>query len=147
VSIPQTSAAVSARSAWPLYRTVLKHLEAHGIRYAVLRDRPSANPELKDLVNTRTWAYNALAPTAGVDLVGIAYDEAIGIPTRARPTVPRVRAFMNAGLEAGFIWRTLRRGRMPRIPWRALAPGTAHAYFCWDDPLPAWYRGRQRFTS
>ncbi|HEY2924992.1 MAG TPA: nucleotidyltransferase family protein [Candidatus Eisenbacteria bacterium] len=49
MSIPQTSAAVSARSAWPLYRTVLKHVEAHGIRYAVLRDRPSANPELKDL--------------------------------------------------------------------------------------------------
>ncbi len=39
----------SAPGAWALYRTVLKHLEAQGIRYAVLRDRPNANPELKDL--------------------------------------------------------------------------------------------------
>lgn len=126
---------------------LLAAAEYHGLAEVEFKRNCRTGRYMLFEVNTRTWAYNALAPTAGVDLVGIAYDEAVGSPTRARPTSPRVRAFMNAGLEAGFIWRTLRRGRVPRIPWRALTPGTAHAYFCWDDPLPAWYRGRQRFTS
>ncbi len=126
---------------------LLASAEYHGLAEVEFkRNRRTARYVLFE-VNTRTWAYNALAATAGVDLIGIAYNDAVGDPPPARRAVPRVRAFMNTGLEAGFVWRTLRRGRVPHIPWRALAPGTAHAYFCWDDPLPAWYRGRQRFRS
>ena len=89
-------------------------------------------------VNTRTWAYNGLGPACGVDLVHLAYLEATDQPLPSEPVRGRSGVtWVNAEMEAGFLWKTLKRGRLPKLPWRLLGPRTAHSKLAWDDPLPA----------
>lgn len=92
-------------------------------------------------VNTRPWAYNALAPACGANLVYLAYLDAIGERwsgerLRGRPG----HAWMNAEYEAGFFLRRLQRGRLSALPWCTFLPGTTRAFFAWDDPRPALER-------
>jgi predicted ATP-grasp superfamily ATP-dependent carboligase len=89
-------------------------------------------------VNTRSWNYNSLAPASGVDLVHLAYLDATGQPlpeARARPCPGRI--WVNSELEMGFLWKSLREGRLHLPPWGLLSPRTAHARLCWSDPQPA----------
>ncbi len=101
------------------------------------RDRRDGKYKLFE-VNTRTWAYNGLAPACGVDLVHLAYLEATGEPlleelVRGRPGY----TWLNTEMETGFLLKSLKQGQPVKFPWRVLTPRTTHSKFVWDDPRPA----------
>jgi predicted ATP-grasp superfamily ATP-dependent carboligase len=101
------------------------------------RDRRDGMYKLFE-VNTRTWAYNGLSPACGVNLVHLAYLEAIAEPLPEEPLRGRSGwTWVNSELEAGFLWKTLKQGRFAGLPWRSFRPKTAHSKFAWDDPQPA----------
>jgi predicted ATP-grasp superfamily ATP-dependent carboligase/predicted phosphodiesterase len=104
------------------------------------RDRRDGVYKLFD-VNTRPWAYNALAPACGVNLVHLAYLDAIGQRWTGAPIVGRPwRAWFNGEYELGYALRRLQHRRLDAIPWRAFSIRTTRAFFAWDDPRPAWSR-------
>jgi predicted ATP-grasp superfamily ATP-dependent carboligase len=88
-------------------------------------------------VNARPWLQLELAAAAGLDLVGMAYDDALGRPVRDAP-----------GYRVGARWvnpiqdvrsRVARHGTAfdppsPRDPWLR----ARHGVFRWDDPVPGF---------
>lgn len=112
------------------------------------RDRRSGRYLLFE-INTRSWAYNSLAPHGGVDLVGMAYRDATGtLPSDECVRQPDAsRIWVNLELEAGAMWRGLKDGRWPRLPIRSLFGRAVHAHFAFDDPSPALHVGLGRIAQ
>ena len=87
-------------------------------------------------VNARPWWQLALAAAAGIDLMTMAYRDALGLALR-NPSGYRVgRTWVHPVPDARAWWSLRRSGRpTARLPVAAYF-GAANAIFSWDDPMP-----------
>ena len=88
-------------------------------------------------VNARPWWQLELAAAAGLDLVGMAYDDALGRPVRDAPAYRVGARWVNPIQDVRS--RVARGGTAsdppsPRDPWLR----ARHAAFRWNDPVPGF---------
>jgi predicted ATP-grasp superfamily ATP-dependent carboligase len=89
-------------------------------------------------VNVRPWWYVEFAARCGVDVVGMAYREALGLPVEPAPSY-RVGRRCVYPYHDYWAYRELRReGRISPAAWAGSLFGAAQPLFRWSDPYPAW---------
>ena len=119
-------------------RRLLDRAGFRGIFSAEFKRDPRDN-RLKLLeVNVRAWWYVDFAARSGVDVVMMAYRDALGLP--AAPVKPyRIGARCVYPYYDYCAYRELRRsGQVTFGAWLASLVGASQPLFRWDDPEPAW---------
>jgi D-aspartate ligase len=114
----------------------------HGLGYRGLFDTEFVRDERDGVfriieVNARPWWQLELAAAAGLDLVGMAYDDALGRPVRDAPDYRVGARWVNPIQDVRS--RIARSGRpsdpaIERDPWLR----ARHAVFRWNDPVPGF---------
>ena len=92
--------------------------------------------KLLDL-NPRAWGGVSLAVSCGVNVIDMAYQDALGRPVGQITSYPVGRYWVNAALDNAVCWQLFREGRLTARAWLRTRIGAVPAIFRWDDPLPA----------
>jgi ubiquinone/menaquinone biosynthesis C-methylase UbiE len=89
-------------------------------------------------VNPRPWIWVGFAIACGVDVVEMAYRDALGLPVHpvTEYEVGRYTLDPLTDLVAGR--RLMREGRLTLWTWLRSWPGATQLIFSWDDPVPAF---------
>lgn len=121
---------------------LLESVEFRGIFSAEFkRDDRNGRYNLLE-VNVRPWWYVEFTARCGVDVVTMAYREALGLPVEPATTyhVGRRCAYLYYDFHA---YRAARRtGDLPFIAWARSVAGASQPLFRWSDPNPAWQEVR-----
>lgn len=98
-------------------------------------------------VNTRPYAYIGFAAGCGVDLVAMAYRDALNLPVEpvAAYAIGRHYFFPAADRVAG--WRLIQEGKLTPWSWARSWVGAYQPIFSWDDPLPAGEKVSRKVRS
>jgi D-aspartate ligase len=88
-------------------------------------------------VNPRVWGGISLPVSCGVNLVSMAYQDALGLPVERVADYPVGRYWVYASRDLVVSWRLFREGRLTVGEWIRTRAGAVQALFRWDDPLPA----------
>lgn len=98
-------------------------------------------------VNTRPYAYIGFAATCGVDLVAMAYRDALSLPVEpvAEYRVGRYYFYPADDRVVG-CW-LIREGKLTAWSWARSWLGAYQPIFSWDDPLPAWDKLSKKIWS
>jgi predicted ATP-grasp superfamily ATP-dependent carboligase len=124
----------------PAIELVARFLGA--LRYRGLFDAEFKHDERDGLfkvleINSRPFRYIGFAARCGVDLVGMAYRDALGLPVRpvTEYEVGRHYYYPYTDLVGG--WRALRDGHLTPGAWARSWLGAYQPLFAGDDPAPA----------
>jgi predicted ATP-grasp superfamily ATP-dependent carboligase len=88
-------------------------------------------------VNPRVWGGVSLPVSCGVNLIKMAYQDALGRPVDRAADYPVGRYWVYASRDRAVSWRLFREGRLTVGDWIRTRAGAVQALFRWDDPLPA----------
>jgi predicted ATP-grasp superfamily ATP-dependent carboligase len=117
---------------------LLDHVGFHGIFSAEFKyDERDSRFKLIE-VNVRPWWYVAFAAQCGVDVVMMAYREALGLPVEPVTSyhVGRRCAYLYYDYHA---YRALRQGgHLSFAGWVRSVLGACGPLFRWNDPYPVW---------
>ena len=89
-------------------------------------------------VNARPGASVSFAAACGVDLVQMAYRDALGLPVTPVTEYEVGRHCLDPHLDLVMCWRLFREGRLTLRTWMRSWLGATQPTFCWDDPVPAF---------
>jgi predicted ATP-grasp superfamily ATP-dependent carboligase len=92
--------------------------------------------KLLDL-NPRAWGGVSLPVSCGVNVIEMAYRDALGLPVKRVADYPVGRHWIDASSDRRVCWRLFREGRLTIGDWLRTRVGAVQAIFRWDDPLPA----------
>jgi predicted ATP-grasp superfamily ATP-dependent carboligase len=92
--------------------------------------------KLLDL-NPRVWGGVSLAVRCGVDLIQMAYRDALDLPVEPIVAYPSGRHWVYRPRDLTAGWHLFRQGRLTPRAWIHSWVGAVHPIFRWDDPLPA----------
>ncbi len=98
-------------------------------------------------INVRPYAYVGFAAECGVDLVTMAYQDALDLPVdhAAAYAVGRHYFYPAADRVAG--WRLIRERKLTPWSWARSWVGAYQPIFSWDDPFPAGEKVATRIRS
>lgn len=88
-------------------------------------------------VNPRPWGGVSLPVSCGVNVVEMAYRDALNLPVEPILDYPIGRHWVFGRRDRAVCWRLFREGRLTPGAWLRSWVGAVHALFRWDDPLPA----------
>lgn len=88
-------------------------------------------------INSRVWGGVSLLVNCAVNVVEMAYRDALGLPVARIAEYPADRFWVDASRDRVVCWRLLRDGRLTIKEWLRTRVGAVQAMFRWDDPLPA----------
>jgi predicted ATP-grasp superfamily ATP-dependent carboligase len=88
-------------------------------------------------INTRMWGGVSLAVACGVNVVAMAYRDALALDVPGVDSYPAGRHWVYGTRDAGACWGLLRRGQGAPIEWIREWTGAVRPVFRWNDPLPA----------
>ena len=95
-------------------------------------------------INVRGSGHVGLALDSGVDLPIIAYKDALREPVEPVKSYREGVIWTDLGQDFGSFLHYYRNKQLGLWSWlRSVKKTDSHAYFSWDDPLPAVYRGLQ----
>lgn len=92
--------------------------------------------KLLDL-NPRAWGGVSLPVSCGVDVIGMAYRDALGLPVETVVDYPIGRHWVHHPRDLVACWCLLRAGRLTPGAWVRTWAGAVHPIFRWSDPAPA----------
>jgi predicted ATP-grasp superfamily ATP-dependent carboligase len=92
--------------------------------------------KLLDL-NPRAWGGISLAVSCGIDVIRMAYRDALGLPVETIVGYPIGRHWVYQSRDLIACWRLLREGRLTPGAWIRTWAGAVHPIFRWSDPAPA----------
>lgn len=126
-----------ARAAVGTLDRLLPALRYRGIFNAQFKhDERDGQFKLLDL-NPRPWGGVSLAVSCGVDVVEMAYRDALGLPVETVVKYPIGRHWVHHTRDAAVCWRLLREGNLHPAAWLRTWVGAVHPVFRWSDPAPA----------
>jgi len=88
-------------------------------------------------VNPRVWGAVSLPVSFGVNVVEMAYQDALGLPVERVAEYPVGRYWINASYDRRVCRRLFWEGRLNLRTWLRTRFGAVQTIFRWDDPLPA----------
>jgi predicted ATP-grasp superfamily ATP-dependent carboligase len=88
-------------------------------------------------INPRPWGGVSLAVSCGVDVIKMAYQDALDLPVQPNRKYPIGRYWVYPSRDRIVCWRLLREGRLTPGAWIRTWAGAVQPIFCWDDPAPA----------
>ncbi|MGH7267099.1 MAG: ATP-grasp domain-containing protein [Candidatus Rokuibacteriota bacterium] len=88
-------------------------------------------------INPRPWGGVSLAVRCGVDVVRMAYEDALDLPVQPTREYPVGRYWVYPSRDRLVCWRLLRDGRLTPGAWIRSWTGAVQPVFRWDDPVPA----------
>jgi predicted ATP-grasp superfamily ATP-dependent carboligase len=90
-------------------------------------------------VNPRLWTHVGFyAAACGVDVVEMAYRDALGLPVAPVLEYQIGRYYLDPYSDLVPDCRLLRQGRLTPWAWMRSWLGATQLTFCWDDPVPAF---------
>jgi D-aspartate ligase len=87
--------------------------------------------------NPRPWGGVTLPISCGVDVVEMAYRDALGLPVETVTDYPIGRHWVHHARDFVACVRLLRERRLSLASWVRTWAGAVHPIFRWNDPLPA----------
>ena len=87
-------------------------------------------------INPRAWGGVSLPVRCGVNVIGMAYRDALGLPVQAVDSYPVGRHWVYATRDAAACWHLLRTGRLTAREWIRSWAGAVQPVMTWNDPLP-----------
>jgi predicted ATP-grasp superfamily ATP-dependent carboligase len=87
-------------------------------------------------INPRAWGGVSLPVACGVNLIEMAWRDALGLPVGTVETYPADRHWVYATRDAVACWRLFRDGRLSAREWTGTWRGAVQPVIRWDDPLP-----------
>jgi predicted ATP-grasp superfamily ATP-dependent carboligase len=88
-------------------------------------------------INTRPYGTIGFAAESGVDLVAMAYRDALGLPIEPVTEYEVGRHYLNPYPDLFGGWRLIQEGKLTSWTWARSWLGAYQLTFAWDDPLPA----------
>jgi len=88
-------------------------------------------------VNVRPWSDVGFTIACGVDVVEMAYRDALGLPVQPVTGYKVGRRYLDPSPDLVAGRRLLREGRLTLWTWLRSWPGATQMIFSWDDPVPA----------
>jgi D-aspartate ligase len=88
-------------------------------------------------INTRPYGYIGFAACSGVDLIAMAYREALGLPVEPVSEYEVGRHYLNPYTDLFAGWRLIQEGKLAPFTWARSWLGAYQPIFSRDDPLPA----------
>jgi len=88
-------------------------------------------------VNVRPWSDVGFTIACGVDVVEMAYRDALGLPVQPVTGYKVGRRYLDPSPDVDAGRRLLREGRLTLWTWLRSWPGATQMIFSWDDPVPA----------
>lgn len=88
-------------------------------------------------INCRPYRYIGFAAWCGVDLVAMAYRDALGLPVEPVTEYAIGRHYIYPYTDLFGGWLAIREGTLTLSSWARSWPGAYQPLFSWDDPLPA----------
>jgi predicted ATP-grasp superfamily ATP-dependent carboligase/SAM-dependent methyltransferase len=88
-------------------------------------------------VNARPWIWVDFAIACGVDVVEMAYRDALGLPVQPVTEYEIGRYTLDPFTDLIAGWRLLRERQLTPWTWLRSWPGATQLIFTWDDPVPA----------
>jgi len=92
--------------------------------------------KLLDL-NPRVWGSVAFPLSFGINMVKMAYRDALGLPVERMAEYPAGRYWINASSDRRVCRRLFWKGQLTLRAWLRTRVGAVQAIFRWDDALPA----------
>lgn len=133
-SVPLSEAAGAQES----LRRLLERVRFRGIFSAEFK-RDVRDDVFKLLeVNVRPWWYVEFAARCGVDVVTMAYRDALGLPVEPVTSYRVGRRCVYPYYDYSAYRELRRRGQMSFLAWAASLFGASQPVFRWSDPYPAW---------
>jgi len=87
--------------------------------------------------NPRIWGNVAFPLSVGVNVVEMAYRDALGLSVERVAEYPAGRYWTNGLYDLYVCWRLFWQGQFDFRAWWRSTLGTVYPIFRWDDPLPA----------
>lgn len=118
---------------------LLREIGFHGISQVEFKRDPRDGVFKLMEVNARLWQWHGLAAACGVDLVALAYRDALGLPVRPQVQDRRHRRWISV---AGHLRESRAEGRTLRSTVAAMRPPFNEPVLSLRDPLPGihqWY--------
>jgi predicted ATP-grasp superfamily ATP-dependent carboligase len=88
-------------------------------------------------INTRPYGNIGFAAESGVDLVAMAYRDALDLPIEPVTEYEVGRHYLNPYTDLFGGWRLIQDGKLTPWTWARSWFGAYQLTFAWDDPLPA----------
>ena len=97
-------------------------------------------------INTRPYGFVGFDARSGVDLVTMAYRDALSLPIEPAATYEAGRHYFDPHSDLVGGWRLIREGKLAPWTWACSWVGAYQPIFSGDDPLPAvaWFAGEVR---
>jgi D-aspartate ligase len=139
VSVPSAAVAPARQALERLFA----HVPYRGIFAAeFMRDPRSGEFRLLE-VNVRPFAHVEFASLCGVDLVTMAYRDALGLPVDPRAEHEVGRRCVDLYNDVPAALNLIRKGQLGRLAWIRSCLGADGFVFAWDDPMPGVFRTRE----
>ena len=94
-------------------------------------------------VNVRSWWQIGFAQQCGIDVVGMTYRDALGLPVEDAGSYPVGRTWILPYLDLGACWRDRAAGKMTLRGWARSWIHSKWGGFATDDPLPGLAQGME----
>jgi D-aspartate ligase len=88
-------------------------------------------------INARAYGFIGFAAGLGVDLAGMVYRDALGLPVEPAMTHATGRHYVNPYSDLFAGWHMIRAGTLTPWSWARSWWGAYQPIFAWDDPAPA----------
>ncbi|MGH7264376.1 MAG: hypothetical protein ACREMB_05900 [Candidatus Rokuibacteriota bacterium] len=88
-------------------------------------------------INVRPYGYVGFAAVSGVDVVAMAYHDALNLPVRPVAEYEIGRHYLNPYTDLFGGWRLIKEGTLTPWTWARSWFGAYQPIFSWDDPVPA----------
>jgi D-aspartate ligase len=139
VSVPSTTVAPARQSLERLFA----HVPYRGIFGAeFMRDRRTGEFRLLE-VNVRPYSHVEFAYLCGLDLVYMAYRDALGMPVGPVAGHEVGRRCVDLYNDVPAALDLIGKGRLGRLAWIRSCLGADGFVFAWDDPMPGVFRTRE----
>ncbi len=136
-----------AKEAVESVRYLFQNLPYRGI-FSVEFKRDQRDGEFKLIeVNTRPWVFVEFAAQCGVDVIRMAYDDALGMDVTSitEYAVGRSMSYLPHDILASLA--LIRRGELSIHKWVFSLLRARSTVFCWDDPIAEFFRWTQLITD
>ena len=87
-------------------------------------------------INPRPYGFIGFAARSGVDLVAMAYQDALSLPVELVAKYAVGRHYFDPYADWKVVWRLIQEGKLTSWSWACSWLGAYQPIFSWDDPLP-----------
>src|SRR5574342_87441 len=98
-------------------------------------------------INARPYGFVGFAARSGVDLVAMAYQDALDRPVEPVAKYAVGRHYFDPYVDRLVAWRLIQEGKLTPWSWARSWLGAYQPTFSWDDPLPGGVEFSQRVRS